>query len=214
MKPMPIKSRELIWPLLAAAALAAVGCKEIVSVYPFYTERDLVTEPALAGTWCEPGETNESDHVEFRATGPGRYAVEIRTRAETNSPATETSVFEFCAFRLKTGLYLDADMRPPRNEGVAIPQHQVWRLTVTGAEMELMGLDYDWLRAHLKRHPNALRHLVLKPADTNSDIVLTASTRELQAFVMKHSRSPGLFSTNNTARLTRVGGGGPGGAVK
>ena len=53
-----------------------------------------------------------------------------------------------------------------------------------------MDLDFsaDWLKGHLKAHPAALRH------ERDKDrILLTASTRELQAFLVKHAETKRAF---------------------
>ena len=66
--------------------------------------------------------------------------------------------------------------------------------------------DFDWLQGYLKEHPKALAHHG-KPED--DPMVLTADTRDLQRFVLKHLKEDELFS--DYGELKRVAPDEPGG---
>lgn len=55
--------------LIAFAALILAECF-VPSLHPFYTDKDLVFDPALVGTW---GETNDADRQVFTRDGDTAY---------------------------------------------------------------------------------------------------------------------------------------------
>ena len=49
--------------------LFLAGCV-VTSIYPYYTDKDLVSDPALVGEWVEASKTNEtSEYVQVRTVG-------------------------------------------------------------------------------------------------------------------------------------------------
>ncbi|HUP47019.1 MAG TPA: hypothetical protein VM779_16045, partial [Thermoanaerobaculia bacterium] len=50
-------------------------------------------------------------------------------------------------------------------------------------------LDDKWLTSHLKENPNALRHEWI-----GKELLITASTAELQAFLLRHVSTKGAFA--------------------
>jgi hypothetical protein len=199
--------RKNLLPVLALAALIVSGCKDIVSVYPFYTEKDLVFEPALVGVWIEEGKTNGVEGMEFTKASGRKYMLAGYPAEGTNSCSCETNVFEVCLFRLKAGLFMDWDMTPEKSQCTSIPQHHLFKVTELGSALEMKGLNYDWLRPFLKQHPKALRHILKNHSDKDSDIILTADTRELQQFLIKYSNVAEVFGTNDALRWTRLAAG-------
>ena len=169
----------------AAAALFAVmlflaGCV-VTSIYPYYTDKDLVFEPTMLGDWVEAGETNEpSEYVRFEPMGTNGYWVTALGGSETNR-------FEVHLFRLKEQLFIDTC---PTNRSLDfVPVHQVSKVTEIGPGIETANLNYDWLAKLLEKNPRAIRHMVLrdKPEDKQDGrIVLTAETKELQRFLLKY----------------------------
>jgi hypothetical protein len=69
-----------------------------------------------------------------------------------------------------------------------IPGHLILRVPQIEPELQLAYCDYQWLDKFLKANPKALAHRKQDDA-----ILLTATTRELQRFVLRHSREEELF---------------------
>jgi hypothetical protein len=97
-------------------------------------------------------------------------------------------------FKLRGQLFLDlfpedgaeCPVLPP-----PIPSHLLLRVSVDSTKLRMTPLDFTWLRDLLEQKPKALRHH-LAPRKKDSDerfFVLTADTRELQAFVIKHLKT-------------------------
>src|ERR1051325_14017 len=103
--------------LLGGLALALTGCV-ITSVYPFYTERDLIFESKLLGTW-EPAKDSHSKEkwVVNRAGATSYKVLEIDT--STNS-------YEGHLFKLAGDLFLD--LTPTERKGDFLPPHYLIRI--------------------------------------------------------------------------------------
>src|ERR1019366_7010332 len=92
-----MKTRKLI--ALAGLALCLPGC--IPSLNPFYTDKDLVFDPRLLGTWAEKGKEQEPETWSFEKAGDKAYKLAIAEK-----PGKEG---EFTAhlFKLKHEYFLD-----------------------------------------------------------------------------------------------------------
>jgi hypothetical protein len=182
----------LIWRVLGAFAIAALalatGCV-VTSVYPYYTQNDVVFELALLGDWVEAGKTNApSECVRFEQAGADGYRATTFTSEETNTIVV-------VLFRLKDQLFLD--VCTTNHSLDYVPAHQLSKVTMTGATLETASLNYDWLTKLLERDPGAIRHIRLREdaeEDRNRRIVLTADTKELQRFVLSHLNKTNAWS--------------------
>jgi len=172
---------------LFAVMLLFTGCI-VTSIYPYYTEKDLVFDPALLGNWVEAGKTNENpEYVRIEQAGEKGYRATVFGTDETNSS-------DLYLFRLKQQLFLDTC---PTNRSLDfVPVHQVSKLTQLGPVLETADLNYDWLAAQVKKNPSAIRHMILrdKPGDESGRIVLTADTKELQRFILKNVNNTNAWS--------------------
>jgi hypothetical protein len=163
------------------AALFFTGCV-VTSIYPYYTDKDLVLDPALPGTWVDADTTNASPaHVRIEQVGEKAYLATVLDTDGTNST-------ELHLFRLKQQLFIDAC---PTNRSLDfVPVHQVSKVTQLGPGLvETANLNYDWLSKLVEKNPRAIRHMVLRdnPGDEHgSRIVLTADTKDLQRFILKY----------------------------
>jgi hypothetical protein len=165
---------------LSAVMLFLAGCI-VTSIYPYYTDKDLVLDPAVLGKWVEKGKTNEtSEYVKFEPMGTNGYWATVFGTDETNS-------FEVHLFRLKTQMFVDSF---PTNRSLDfVPVHQVSKVTQISPVLETANLNYDWLDTLLKKHPKAIRHMVLREKsgdESGGRIILTADTQELQRFILKY----------------------------
>jgi len=169
--------------ITAVAAFFAVmlfftGCV-VTSIYPYYTDKDLVFDPAVVGNWAEAGATNATtEYVRIEQAGDKSYRATVFGTDETNSS-------DVYLFRLKQQLFLDTC---PTNRSLDfVPVHQVSKVMQLGPTLETANLNYDWLAKLLEKNPRAIRHLLLRdnPGDEHGRIVLTADTKELQRFILK-----------------------------
>jgi hypothetical protein len=175
--------------LLALAATVVLLTACIPSVNPFYTQKDLVFDPRLLGAWGDPDEADKGWRFEVASHQTYRLIV-TQNKGKRG---------EFAAhlFKLKGHTFLDvtptkAELREDQVEMVGaalIPGHLILRVRGIEPELKLDWVDWDWLKDHLEANPQALKHRVTAA----ESIVLTAETRDLQRFVLKHLKTGELF---------------------
>ena len=175
-----------LWAVLGIG-LALVGCV-VPSVYPFYTEKDLTFDPALIGTWADINRgPNDTETWTFDQAGQQAYQFTMKGDHETN-------LFSAHLFKLKDHRFLDCQLQ--QENGDAIPPHYLLCVAQIQPTLKLSTLKSDWLRDFLAKNPKAIRHTLAadKPDDTNTlHVVLTAETKDLQKFILKHLDTKGAF---------------------
>jgi hypothetical protein len=191
-----MKTQILKYALACAMISMITGCI-VLSVYPFYTAKDLIFDPGLAGRWVKDGSTNEF----WRFTAAGEKSWLLTTADERS-----TNCFEAHLFRLKQHQFLD--LLTTNRDEFGLPAHLITEVARTDSNLSLRFLDYGWLAGLLKTNPATLRHIVVpeKPGDTNSGqmVYLTADTKELQKFLLKHAADTNAFNPNSSVELKRV----------
>jgi hypothetical protein len=176
--------------LLLVCGLAGVwasGCV-VTSVHPYFTESATVFEASALGTWA-PEEGDAERWVLERASNNG-YRLTAILDGKTN-------VMSVRLFRLGGDRFFDLFPEQIDTEGFPppIPAHYLVRVVQLEPEMRLAPLKYEWLENWLEKHPNDLAHHVARQPDQpespdNRRLVLTADTAALQAFVLRHLKTP------------------------
>lgn len=159
------------------------GCV-VMSVYPYYTAKDLVFDPTLLGTWSNQS-TNE--FWNFTRLNDQAYNLSIIEGDKTNG-------YVGCLFKLKGQAYLDFCAAKPAE--YQLPMHVLLKVVQIEPSFTYQTLNYEWLEELLERNPEAIRHHDYRESgDTNKPMtVLTADTRELQEFIIKHADSTNVFT--------------------
>ena len=163
------------------------GCV-VMSVYPYYTVTDLTFDAGLSGRWAKSGATNE--FWEFTPVTNQYYLV-------STVDAQETNRFDGYLFQLKGQPFLD--LCTTNRDGLnQLPLHLAVKVTRHQDQLELAMLNYEWLGKLLAANPATLRHIVVpdKPLETNrgEKFYLTADTRDLQKFLLKHQNNTNAFT--------------------
>ncbi|MBI3416387.1 MAG: hypothetical protein HY043_13915 [Verrucomicrobia bacterium] len=171
---------------LTALCLCLIGCG-IASVYPFYTDKDLLFDPALVGRWGESGPQKDPDPIEFKKSGDKEYRLAMK---DGDARADKYVVH---LFKLRDQLYLN--LFPIERHDDSIPVHRLMKVDQITPTLKMATLKDEWIESLLKKHPEALRHqFIPDPNDsTKQELVLTASTSELQRFLIKHRQTKGAF---------------------
>lgn len=189
-----MKKRTLFLSVGVAVVLA--GCF-VPSVNPLYTEKDLVYDPALLGTWGEP---KDEERYIFTRAGEKGYTWTVKEKDGSS---------EFDAHLLQLGEHRFLDAMVVRMKGewkggnfgrvgyVARPAHLFYTVELTNATLRLGGLHPEWLGKLLKEKPGLIAHEWLKEPDANDEsrVLLTASTAELQKFMLKYVSDTNVFFT-------------------
>ena len=179
----------------AASALSLLAGCIVLSVYPFYTPNDLVSDPGLAGRWVKATATNE--FWQFTDAGDKLYLL-------TTVDSQSTNGLEAHLFRLRQYQFLD--MLTTNRDQFQMPVHLIAKVKRTEDSLSLQFMVYDWLTSLLTTNPAVLRHLVVpeKPGDTNGGMMfLTAETKDLQKFLLKHADDTNAFGSDSVMDLRR-----------
>lgn len=188
-----MKKRNLF--LSAGVALVLAGCF-VPSVNPLYTEKDLVFDPALVGTWGEP---KDDERYIFARAGEKAYTWTVKEKDGDS---------EFDARLLQLGGHRFLDALLVRMKGdwkgssfgriamVARPAHIFFKVELTNGTLRLGGLDPERLGKLLKSQPALIAHEWVKEPDAINDeprVLLTASTADLQKFILKYVGDTNVF---------------------
>jgi hypothetical protein len=177
--------------VVVAVSLVIPAC--IPSLHPLYTDKDTAYDPALVGSWVQD---NEDSSWHFAKKENNAYRL-IYTDKEGRP-----GEFEARLVKLDKQMFLDLFPEEPKlpENGYykfhLLRAHTFMKVSVTGAEMQLAGMDPNWLKSRLESDPDAIRHETM-----NEMIVFTASPKELQQFVLKHSGDEEAFAA--VIHLTR-----------
>lgn len=171
--------------LLAALALALTGCV-VMSVYPFYTSKDVVFDPKLLGKW----QGGDKERWGFEKEGETSYLLTVVKEGQRDD------VYFTTLFALDKDRFLDLVQTKPEPDGLYLPAHIPLRVLEIGPTLILATMNYDWLKEFLKKKPSAIRHTRMgdNQEEDKKDIVLTADTKELQRFIRKHLKTEEAWS--------------------
>jgi hypothetical protein len=152
--------------------ILSVGCTP--SLHPIYTENDLVFESSLIGQWTE----DDSDEIwEFSKEGASEYKLVI----------TDEGPFSAHLTKVKGKLFLDFfPDEPELKEGGFYKSHllrvhsfaYVSRIEPT---LQMALPNPGWLEKYVAENPDSIRH-----EKVEDRIIITAGTKALQAFWLKH----------------------------
>ena len=197
-----MKKRNLI--AVATAAVLVGAC--IPSVNPFYTDKDIVFDTRLVGEWQEKGKADGPDVWKFEKSGDNGYKLTV-----TEKEGKEGK-FDARLFKLKEECFLDliptgCNYATNQADLVAFsmfPGHLLVRVTQFEPVLKLSFFNFDWLQKFLDKNPKALAHHVEgKTENEDGHIILTAETRDLQKFVLKHLGKGELFDTDKPGEMIR-----------
>ncbi len=171
--------------------LALVGC--VPSWNPFYTEKDLVFDPALVGSWRPTEAGVESKEAwEFSKNGEKLY------RLQQTDDQGRTAIFDAGLFKLNNRMFLDLYLTKIEGEGLKVndwaevslvPAHLLLLVEQIKPSVKLALMDPDWIKNHLKDHPKAIKHRLV----SDGSIILAAETSELQKFLTAHMADKKFF---------------------
>jgi hypothetical protein len=181
---------------LLLATLLLAGCWQ-KSVHPFYTPKDLITEPKLGGTWTEQKKNPDEKKMQwtFNDATPLRFDLVIRDGEEKHP-------YDAHVFRLDGARYLDLQTAGPR-EVSKMPVHHLFKIEEVGETLKLTPLDINWVQKWLRKNPNALAHVAIVDPEHRDDreqdeLVLTADTKALQSFLRTHSKDEDFWGETVT----------------
>lgn len=176
-------------PLLIAAFLCS--CVPVFSIHPLYGDKDAYFDARLVGTWLDTTDSSQSP-ITFERSGTNAYVVSYDDNAVI-PPAKYT--YECHLVKLGDRVFIDAeqsDIHVAKGtvDILAIPGHMLGEVSFDGQTLTIRFLDEDWTQDALKGGMIAITH------DTGDDgtPILTATTADLQNFVLAHADDAKAFS--------------------
>jgi hypothetical protein len=173
--------------LILAGVLLTAGCI-VVSLNPLYdSEKDLVFDPALVGTW---GENNGKDSMTFIAHGDKRYECTYTVDSIPNN--FEVNLVQLGKYRFLDFYPTPLEKEPAEMNGVylfhLVPTHSISKLWIENDQLYISTLNLDWLKNQIAQKKIKIGHKQL-----DDRMVLTASTKELQKFILKYANDTAAF---------------------
>ncbi|HUJ31376.1 MAG TPA: hypothetical protein VLY23_08860 [Candidatus Acidoferrum sp.] len=190
MRPFKCRKTTLTFVAVILVLLLLEACGPILSIHPFYEDKDVVFDPALLGTWVDPTDADSAPLVFERGKGDSYKAI---MRSDDNSDVD--AVFEVHLLKLGGRVFLDAVQMKNRiagkevDIGLAVPAHILGQVSIEGNVLHLSLLDQEWVEKELKAGKISIPH-----EEADGDVVLTASTADLQKFVLDHANDENAFS--------------------
>jgi len=166
--------------VVLGAALTLAACAP--SLHPFFTDKDVVFDNALLGAWVN----DSGDKCLFTKSGADHYELLF---VDDSSSRFEARLIELGGVKF-LDLYpktqgRNSDPCPPN----FVPAHTIARLTIDKDSISMAMMDADWIKQLSDRNQLELAHERLE----DGEIVLTAPTQKLQAFIRKHADDKKLF---------------------
>ena len=168
---------------VALCVVLLMGC--IHSLHPLYTAEDLIFSPALVGRWSED---DSKETWEFSKKGEKEY------RLVYTDDKGKAGTFVVHLLKIKGKMFLDLfPSEPDLKENLfyqvhLLPVHSFMYVKQIKPTLQMSMADGNWLEKLIEANPGAIRHEKIEDR-----IVLTASTKELQAFFLKHLATEDAF---------------------
>jgi hypothetical protein len=161
---------------LLASLLFIGGC--LPSLNAVFTDENLVFDPSVVGVWTQPGAKAKWDFAQRDARS--------YTLVYTDNEGREGRFIAHLA-KIEGNLFLD--LYPEKIETGAspffdlhlTPMHTIYLVRQTTPGLQMASIDFAWLDTFLAEHPDAIQHAVF-----NGRTLITAPTKDVQAFVVKH----------------------------
>jgi hypothetical protein len=188
-----MKAKKILFYLLA---VLLGGC--VPSVHSLFTGKDLIFEGKLLGVWTED---NSKETWEFK-----RYSNKEDKRYKLIYTDSDGRAGEFVAGLGKLNDMTFLDLYPSEADVNAndfykhhlLGVHTFMKIDQTEPTLQMRIMNPDKMKEMLEADPNLIRHEILEERD--SQILLTASTEELQRFMIEHATDEGLFGEPSDMR--------------
>jgi hypothetical protein len=193
-----MKTKKLFFYLLACTL---GGCLPVLSLHPLYTDKNLTFDEKLIGTWVDANEAT----WQFSDANKPEKAYEL---IFTDTGGRKGSCVAHLV-KLDNKLFLDVypndiplNLDDPNttqwlyNNFLLIPAHTFIKVNGIEPQLKLQLTDDEEFQKLLMED-----HNVVEYASIEGKLVLTASTKELQAFVLKYADDSRLFTKESI--LTR-----------
>jgi hypothetical protein len=186
---------------LLAALLG--GCVPVISLHPFYTEKDVVFEEKLLGKWVDdpngPETTWEFNRIEEPKNAyklifyddegqKGSFVVHLVKLQSGRTPKENKLFLDVYPSELPWEIEDESKLELPYNSFFLIPVHTLIKIDFIGPQLKMWLTNEDEMEKLLEEEPDAVKHTFIEDR-----LILTASTKELQNFILKYADDKRVF---------------------
>ena len=189
-----MKTKKLLFYILA---VILGGCVPVISLHPLYTDKDVVLDKKLYGTWIDNSEDTKTTW-EFKSFDEPKNAYKLIFADEEGKKGS----FVAHLVKLQDKFFLDIfpselpwnpedpnKMDWPYNSIFLIPAHTFVKVDSIEPQLKLRLMLESEIEELLKEDPGVVEHTTV-----GERIVLTESTKKLQAFVLKYADDERVFT--------------------
>ena len=193
-------------PLFYLLAGLMGGCVPVLSLHPLYTKENVIFKQELLGTWADPNSPGTT--WQFKRADKDKNIYKLVFSDEDG----RKGLFDTHLVELKGRLFLDlypadfpCDLEDPNkvdwpyNSFFLVPVHTFIKVDSIEPTLKMRLTIDDKVEQLLKENPKAVKHTVLEDKS-----LLTASTKELQAFVLKYADDERLFGESTVLKRTKA----------
>lgn len=160
------------------------------SLQPLFTENDVTFNPAILGTWV-----NKGDLYTFRQSREKNYEVVVH---DTSSGRNDSVAYAVQLGKLGNSWFLDSFFSGDPGDFHLLSMHIISKVEFQSADsFTVSSLESDWLKKKIDDGSVTISHV-----ERDGDIILTATTQELQQFVSRYANDSGAFP--NPGEFVRV----------
>ncbi len=168
-------------------ALFFVGCPAR-SLYPFFTEKNLVFNPGLVGAWADQ---DKKETYFFQKAEGKNYAVIVCKEKE------DTSHYIAQLGQIGKVWFLDTYPSEEQNDFQLVPTHIISKMWLNGDTLTFASLESDYVKKFIES-----KKLKIPYTTQKGDIIFTASTDELQQLILQLAQDDKAFP--DQTKLFRV----------
>jgi len=190
-----MKTKKLLFYSLAALL---GGCVPVMSLHPLYTEKDVLFEEKLLGSWVNDP-NNPTTTWEFKRPDESKKVYQLICLDKED----KKGLFDVYLVKLESKFFLDlhpgqlpcGQIDDPEkvewlyNVFFLVPAHTFIKIDSIEPQLRMRLTDDDDMKKLLAEDPNVVKYEL-----ADDKLILTASTRELQAFVLKYADDSRVFS--------------------
>lgn len=170
--------RRVHFLLMLPAAFTIAGCGVPSSEKPLFTDKEIVSADVFVGEWQSRGRTLDIKKIAL---------------TDSYSLAAGDELTRFYVLKLGDHYFIDLT----RPDGY----HEFSRVSLLGQRLSLHSISENWI----KQHPTAVKHKIIRKPYSLKDndgieresftehVRLTATTKELQRFVLSNINDPKCF---------------------
>jgi hypothetical protein len=205
------RTKKVIFCLLAALL---GGCLPVISLHPIYTEKDVIFEEKLLGKWVDDPNNPETTWQFSRVDEPknayklsfsdnegkkGSFIVHLVKLQSAGAPRRKMLFFDLFPAELPWEIEDPNKVELPYNAFFLMPVHTFIKVDSFEPRLKMRLTDEDEMQKLLKEKPDAVQHTLIEDR-----LILTASTKELQNFILKYADDKRVFKGEISPGLLKV----------